>query len=72
MKAGMKLTRNGNSTTVCVPRRVLAALRWKAGDYVILEMIDTDTISVHPPRIADLRTAGVSGIIDGSLPAAAK
>lgn len=72
MKVACKLVRNGNSTQVCIPRRVLAALRWNAGDQVILEMTDIDSITVRPPRIADLRVAGVIGVIEGSLPVAAK
>ena len=68
----MKVTRNGNAAYVCIPRRVLDALRWRAGDAVILEMTDSDTIAVHPPRAADLRVAGVLGVLDASLPEGAR
>jgi antitoxin component of MazEF toxin-antitoxin module len=72
MKVACKLTRNGNSTTVTIPRRVLAQLRWLTGDQVILEVTDVDTITVHPPRVADLRVAGVIGVIAPRVPELAK
>lgn len=68
MKVACKLTRNGNATTVCIPRRMLAQLRWLAGDQVIVEVTDIDTIAVHPPRVADLRIAGVVGAIEPRTP----
>lgn len=68
MKVAVKITRNGNAAYVCIPRRVLDALRWRAGDPVILEMTDSDSIAVHPPRIADLRVAGVLGVLDPTMP----
>jgi antitoxin component of MazEF toxin-antitoxin module len=72
MKLACKLVRNGNSTQITIPRRVLNLLRWSAGDEVILEMTDIDTIAVHPRRVSDLRVSGVIGLIDGSIPGAGR
>jgi len=72
MKAALKLTRNGNATTICIPRAVLRHMRWKAGDAMILEVTDSDTVSVRPPRVADLRTPGHLRMLESSLPEAAK
>lgn len=57
MKFVMKLARNGNATTITIPRAMLRAMRWQAGDAMILEVSDVDTLRLHPPRAEDLRTA---------------
>ena len=72
MKVFCKLTRNGNATTICIPRRVLAATRWRAGDPMIVELASLDAVTIRPPRIEDLRTAGVVGVLDSSVPEAVK
>jgi antitoxin component of MazEF toxin-antitoxin module len=72
MKVFCKLTRNGNATTICIPRRLLDHLRWRAGDPMIVELTDTDVVSIHPPRLVDLRASGVLRTLDNSLPEASK
>lgn len=72
MKVALKLVRNGNATQVTIPRRVLDFMRWRAGDAMILEITGPTTITVHPPGPTDYRTAGNIGVIDNTLPEAAK
>lgn len=72
MKQFCKLTRNGNATTVCIPRRLLDHLRWRAGDSMIVELTDTDVVTVRPPRAIDFRTPGVLRVLDHTLPEASK
>ena len=72
MKIALKLTRNGNATTITIPRAVLRYMRWNAGDAMILEVTDVSTVSVHPPRAIDLRTPGALRTLESSLPEAAK
>jgi antitoxin component of MazEF toxin-antitoxin module len=59
MRRVLKLTRNGNATTICIPRCVLSQLRWHAGDQMVMEVTDIDRVSVRPARAADLRTPGL-------------
>jgi len=72
MKISIKLTRNGNATYAVIPRRVLDFMRWRAGDPMILEVTAGNAVTVRPPTVMDLRTAGTIGVIDGSLPEAGK
>lgn len=72
MTRGMKLTRNGNATTVCIPRRMLDFLRWRAGDQIVLELKSIDEIVVRRPRATDLNVPGTIGVVEGALPAVAK
>jgi antitoxin component of MazEF toxin-antitoxin module len=55
MRRVLKLTRNGNATTICIPRCVLSQLRWHAGDQMVMEVTDIDRVSVRPARLDDLR-----------------
>lgn len=69
---GIKLTRNGNATTVCIPVKYLEFLRWRAGDQIIIEITDSDRLVVRRPRAADLNVSGSIGVIDGRFPEAAR
>ena len=68
MKIACKLTRNGNATTICIPRRMLHATRWRAGDPMIVELTTLNSVTIRPPQIEDLRTSGVLGVLDNTLP----
>jgi len=37
-KAIVKLHRTGNSLTITVPKNLLATLKWKEEDYILLEI----------------------------------
>lgn len=60
---------NGNSTHVSVPQQFLDRLRWRQGDYVVLELLDVDRLSVRLARVVDFRAPDAPVPID---PAPAK
>jgi antitoxin component of MazEF toxin-antitoxin module len=72
MTRGIKLTRNGNATTVCIPRRMLDFLRWRAGDQIVIELKSIDEITVRRPRATDLNVPGTLGVIENALPVVSK
>lgn len=49
-----RLAKNGNSTTVTIPRPMLHKLGWTSGGFVILELNEAGNLSVRPPRERDL------------------
>lgn len=59
VRAEIKLTRNGNTVTACIPRAMRIALGWLAGERMILELLPDNTLrlrrmvpeDVAPPRI---------------------
>lgn len=72
MKFFCKLTRNGNATTVCIPRRVMKLTQWRTGDPMVVEMLTFDSVTIRPPRADDMRSSGVLRFLDNSLPEATK
>jgi antitoxin component of MazEF toxin-antitoxin module len=53
VRALQKLTRNGNSTMVTIPRAVLIHLDWLPGEAVILEVLEDKSIRLRRPRDGD-------------------
>ncbi len=49
MRALQKLTRNGNSTSITIPRPVLFVLGWLPGESMILEVLEDHSIRVRRP-----------------------
>lgn len=72
LKANRNLVRNGNSTHISMPPKMLAYLRWRAGDTLTIHVTDIDTIEVRLARVEDLRGPAVPEEIDANLQAAAK
>jgi antitoxin component of MazEF toxin-antitoxin module len=54
VKALQKLTRNGNATAVTIPRAILAWLRWLPGEFVILEVLEDQSVLVRRPTERDI------------------
>jgi antitoxin component of MazEF toxin-antitoxin module len=55
MKTIRRLVRNGNSTQVTIEQRFLEFLRWRQGDYVVVELTERNTLEVRPAMGSDLR-----------------
>lgn len=49
MRTLQKLVRNGNSTQISIPRQILTHLGWLTGTYIVLELLEDDTIRLRPP-----------------------
>jgi antitoxin component of MazEF toxin-antitoxin module len=67
MKFMNKLTRNGNSTTVCIPTRALEWLQWNAGEPIIVEIQADRSVLVRKPTLEDLRVTAAKGASLGLL-----
>jgi antitoxin component of MazEF toxin-antitoxin module len=46
MLAMVKLTRNGNATTITVPRAIVDHLQWSPGEHVAIQVNANHTITV--------------------------
>lgn len=46
MLAMVKLTRNGNATTITVPRAIVDHLQWSPGEHVAIAVNENKTITV--------------------------
>jgi antitoxin component of MazEF toxin-antitoxin module len=70
MLARRQLVRNGNSSQVCIPRRMLDALRWQAGDPVLVALTERGTIEIVR-EVRDARKPATLQpmMLDTSLPA---
>lgn len=68
MKYQNKLVRNGNSTGVSLPKRMLEWLQWRAGEPVIVQANMDRTVTIRLPTIDDLNTAAAPGAHVGLLP----
>jgi len=53
MKALQKLVRNGNATSVTVPRTILVHLGWLPGQSVVIETTTDAAVIVRRPRESD-------------------
>jgi antitoxin component of MazEF toxin-antitoxin module len=58
MRALQKLVKNGNATSVSIPRQMLIALGWLPGQSVIIEILEDMTIRVRRPRLEDVAPVG--------------
>lgn len=60
MVAMVKLTRNGNATTITVPRAIVEHLRWNPGEHVAIAVNENKTLTVVRLDVpAMLRSAGL-------------
>lgn len=55
MKIIRKLARNGNCTTVSLPNPLLDFLRWRCGDFVVIEAISRTEVRLRIPEDKDMR-----------------
>lgn len=53
------IVRNGHSTHVSLPPKMLEYLRWRPGDFVVLEVIDVNKLVVRQATLSDLRAPGL-------------
>lgn len=53
MRALQKLCRNGNATSVTIPRPVLFHLGWVPGQAVIVDVLEDKTLHVRLPNERD-------------------
>jgi antitoxin component of MazEF toxin-antitoxin module len=53
MRVQHKLVKNGNSIQLTIPRQMLIALGWLAGQSVITELLEDGSLHVRLPRESD-------------------
>lgn len=58
MRALQRLVRNGNSTTITIPRVMLVSIGWLPGEYVVLELLDDHSVRVRRPEERDIAPLG--------------
>lgn len=54
MRALQKLTRNGSSTCVTIPRPILIALGWLPGQAVVVEVLEDKSVHIRLPVLEDV------------------
>jgi len=59
MRALQKLIRNGNSTQFTIPRAILIHLGWLAGESMIVEVLEDESVRVRRPRESDFVNVSV-------------
>lgn len=67
MRALQKLTRNGNSTAVTIPRTILHALGWLPGESLIMEIVDDGRVELRRPNEHDFGPASASRMLPHQL-----
>jgi hypothetical protein len=65
VKTLRRLTRNGHSTHVAIESRLLEFLRWRAGDYVVVELTERGTLEIRHAVGTDLRAVAPARVQDG-------
>lgn len=63
MRALQKLTRNGNSTAITIPRTLLHALGWLPGESVIIELLEDRSIRIRRPVERDFAPIGAPRLL---------
>lgn len=72
VRTDLKLTRNGNATTITIPRTIRTALGWVPGDRMVLEVLDESSILVRQMRPSDVGPPRVPRIVFDDPPVVAK
>lgn len=72
MVALQKLRRNGNATSVSIPRPMMMHLGWFTGKAIIVELLEDRTIRLRPPTPTDFGFTETLGVIHTSAPQATK
>jgi antitoxin component of MazEF toxin-antitoxin module len=58
MRALQKLVRNGNATSISIPRPILVHLGWLPGEQFILELLEDGSVRVRRPVERDFAPIG--------------
>jgi antitoxin component of MazEF toxin-antitoxin module len=67
MKYQNKLVRNGNSTHVAIPKKLLDWLQWNCGQSVIVEANLDRSLTIRRPTVDDLNVGPAPGAHIGLL-----
>lgn len=57
-RAAQKLVKNGNATSVTIPRTMLVALGWLTGQAVIVEQLENNAVLIRLPNERDFGPVG--------------
>ena len=68
MRALQKLTRNGNSTMIAIPRAILVTLGWLPGEAMIVEVLENSEVLVRRPRAEDFAPVSSPRLVFTSQP----
>lgn len=63
MRAVQKLTRNGNSTAITIPRTLLIHLGWLPGEAVVIELLEDKSLRIRRPCDRDYAPLGAPRMI---------
>lgn len=67
MRALQRLVKNGNSTAVSIPRPMLIHLAWLAGQDVIVEVLDDNSLHIRRPVEEDFGVRGASRMLFNTI-----
>lgn len=67
MRALQKLTRNGNSTSVTLPRPLLFHLGWLPGESIILELLEDNSVRLRRPCERDFAPLSTPQLLQRDL-----
>ncbi len=62
-RALQRITRNGNSSTLTIPRALMTYLDWRVGDPITIEVQPDRTLKIRPPVAADLQRPPARAIV---------
>ncbi len=68
MKYLHRLVKNGSSTQVTIPVRMLHFLQWRTGQTMVIELTSERTLIVRPPTAEDIGVSAAHGASVGLLP----
>jgi antitoxin component of MazEF toxin-antitoxin module len=66
-----KLVRNGNSTSVSIPKPILVHLGWLPGEAVVIELLEDQSLRIRRPVERDFAPLGAPRMVF-DMPAAVK
>ena len=69
MRCLQKLCRNGNATSVTIPRQILIALGWLPGNVVVVELLEGGTLRIRPQADGEFGPARIPSIVVPDAPA---
>ena len=63
MRALQKLTRNGSSTAVTIPRVLLHTLGWLPGESIVIELLEDRSLRIRRPVERDFAPLGAPRLL---------
>ena len=72
MRALQKLVRNGNSTSLTIPKVVLIHLGWLPGEQMIIELLEDQSLRIRRPCDRDFAPLGVPRVLPDPAPAVSR